>query len=104
MWFQNRETTMDIKSAFGIALKRARTSKKLTQEDFNDVSSRTFISSLERGKKSITLEKLDSLSKVLNIHPVTLLSMAYVLMSKNDDIEQLSENIKAELYEFLNSI
>ena len=41
---------MDIKDAFAIALKQARTANKLTQEDFSDISSRTYVSSLEYGR------------------------------------------------------
>lgn len=48
---------MDIKQAFALALKTVRKDRGLTQEDFSETSSRTYISTLERGKKSITLEK-----------------------------------------------
>lgn len=85
---------MDIKKAFGLALKKVRNSKVLTQEDFSEVSSRTYISSLERGKKSITLEKLDEIAKVLEIHPLALLSLTYLIydenLNPNDLINQLN--------------
>lgn len=42
------------------------------------VSSRTFISMLERGKTSPTLEKLDELCSVLEIHPATLVALTYM--------------------------
>jgi transcriptional regulator with XRE-family HTH domain len=69
---------MSLTKDFGKALKKARIARKLTQEDFSDVSSRTYMSSLERGIKSPTIEKLDSLSRQMNFHPVTLLTLAYL--------------------------
>ena len=40
---------MELKQSFGQALRILRTSRHLTQEDFSQVSSRTYLSSLERG-------------------------------------------------------
>jgi len=53
-------------------------SRGLTQEDFAIVSSRTYMSTLERGVYSPTLDKLQEISDVLRMHPLTLLSMAYM--------------------------
>lgn len=63
--------------AFGRALNMLRTARGLTQEDFSIVSSRTYISTLERGMKSPTLEKVGDISTLLKIHPLTLLVLAY---------------------------
>ena len=84
---------MDIKEAFGLALKKARNSKKLTQEEFSEISSRTYISSLERGKKSITLEKMEDISTVLNIHPLTLMFLTYSKPNENINFTELIELI-----------
>lgn len=40
---------MELNDAIGQALRNARVRKGLTQEDFGSISSRTYISSLERG-------------------------------------------------------
>jgi transcriptional regulator with XRE-family HTH domain len=93
---------MNIKEAFGLALKKTRNSEKLTQEDFSEVSSRTYISSLERGKKSITIEKLDQISKSLNIHPITLLSLTYLNYDKNLNVENLVSHIHQQLKKLSN--
>lgn len=69
---------MDIKMGFARALKLARDAKGLTQEDFCVVSSRTYVSALERGLKSPTLEKMEDLADKLEIHPLTLLALAYL--------------------------
>ena len=49
----------------------------MSQEDFSLVSSRTYVSSLERGLKSPTIQKVEELASVLNVHPLTLLALAY---------------------------
>lgn len=68
---------MELLTRFGAGLQLARKSRGLTQEDFSLVSSRTYLSSLERGKKSPTISKLEDLSSVLNLHPLSLLALAY---------------------------
>ena len=59
------------------ALKTVRKARGLSQEAFSDVSSRTYMSTLERDLKSPTLNKLAELCEVMEIHPLTLLTLAY---------------------------
>ena len=66
-----------IEYSIAQALKIVRKNRGLTQEDFSDVSSRTYMSALERDLKSPTLTKLVELCKVMDIHPITLLTLAY---------------------------
>lgn len=66
------------KPSIAEALRVARQARGLSQEAFSDVSSRTYMSSLERGLKSPTLHKLTELCDVMGIHPLTLLALAYV--------------------------
>lgn len=65
-------------SGFPQAMRLTRKAKGLTQEDFGVVSSRTYVSSVERGLKTPTLTKIDELAEVLGVHPLTLLTLAYV--------------------------
>lgn len=65
------------RNQFAKALKHARKLRQLSQEDFGLVSSRTYVSTLERGLKSPTLSKIDELAAVLSLHPLTLLTLAY---------------------------
>ncbi|EIU1413931.1 helix-turn-helix domain-containing protein [Pseudomonas aeruginosa] len=67
---------MDTKQAFGNALRMVRKQRRITQEDFSEVSSRTYLSSLERGIKNPTIDKVVELSGVLGVHPLTLLCIA----------------------------
>lgn len=75
---------MERRKGFATALRQLRMSKGLTQEDFSDVSSRTYLSSLERSMKSPTLEKVEEISGVIGVHPATLLILAY---SRAEDIK-----------------
>lgn len=90
---------MKTKLAFGKSLKELRMAKKVTQEDFSVVSSRTYISMLERGQKSPTLEKVEALAKVLKIHPLSLLFLTYQHAGGYRDIETLFKRIRSDLEE-----
>jgi transcriptional regulator with XRE-family HTH domain len=87
---------MTLRMYFAKALQTVRKHRDLTQEDFSDVSSRTYLSSLERGMKSPTLEKVEQLATVLNIHPVTLIGLAY-LMKEGMTVDELVNRLKSEI-------
>ncbi|GKX47823.1 helix-turn-helix domain-containing protein [Pectobacterium carotovorum] len=78
------------------ALRRIRKARGLSQEAFSDVSSRTYMSTLERDLKSPTLNKLAELCEVMEVHPLTLLTLAY---AGNDAqrIDQLLVQVRGEL-------
>ncbi|PPK73947.1 Xre family transcriptional regulator [Methylobacter tundripaludum] len=86
-----------MRVAFAKALKNARKSRELTQEDFSDVSSRTYLSSLERGKKSPTLDKLQTLAQTIGIHCLSLIALTYLYSEKEKDLETLLLRIKNEV-------
>jgi len=88
---------MKTRHAFGKSLKDLRKSKKVTQEDFSIVSSRTYVSTLERGQKSPTLDKVDELAKVLKIHPLSLLSLTYLYVAGNRDLDALLQRVRSDL-------
>jgi transcriptional regulator with XRE-family HTH domain len=87
---------MHINKAFGIALKEIRKEKQKTQEDFGIVSSRTYISTLERGLKSITIEKLEEIAEALGVHPITLLYRSYRIKDGSKNAEKLAEILKSD--------
>lgn len=86
---------MAEKHDIGQAIKTVRTVRGLSQEAFSDVSSRTYLSTLERGLKSPTLSKLAELCEAMQIHPLTLLTLAYA--GNNDQADQLLEQVRQEL-------
>ena len=84
------------------ALKTVRKARGLSQEAFSDVSSRTYMSTLERDLKSPTLNKLAELCEVMESHPLTLLTLAYAGDSprKADELlAQVRQELEAVLSE-----
>lgn len=88
---------MDTKQAFAKSLKELRLMKGVTQEGFSEVSSRTYISMLERGLRCPTLEKVDELAEVLGVHPLTLLCLTYLHAEGHQDLEQVFSYVRADL-------
>lgn len=84
------------------ALKAVRKARGLSQEAFSDVSSRTYLSSLERDLKSPTLSKLAELCEVMEVHPLTLLTLAYSGDSENQ-ADELLALVRQELEEINNN-
>lgn len=87
---------MAAKNSLAAALKTVRKARGLSQEAFSDVSSRTYMSSLERDLKSPTLNKLAELCEVMEIHPLTLLTLAYAGGGQRKT-DQLLEQVRVEL-------
>lgn len=87
------------KHDLGQAIKTVRAARGLSQEAFSDVSSRTYLSTLERGLKSPTLNKLAELCEVMDVHPLTLLTLAYA--GDGDEAERLLARVKEELVSVL---
>jgi transcriptional regulator with XRE-family HTH domain len=81
----------------GKAIWIVRKARGLTQEDFSDVSSRTYLSSLERDLKSPTLEKLAQLAGVLQVHPVTLVALSALTTAEAIAVDDLIAILDSEL-------
>jgi transcriptional regulator with XRE-family HTH domain len=88
---------MEVKQAFGLALRALRISRGLTQEDFALVSSRTFLSSLERGIKGATIEKVDELAGTIGVHPVSVIVACYLKKDPDIKLEDLLEQVRSDL-------
>jgi len=87
---------MPTKRSFPAALKLARKARGLSQEAFADVSSRTYLSTLERGIKSPTLNKLTAICQVLGVHPLTLLALSYT-GGNTAEVDALVAKVRREL-------
>lgn len=66
---------MTLKASFASVLRALRSKRNISQRDFADTTSRTYLSKLELGKSSITLDKLDQVSRRLELSPITLLTL-----------------------------
>lgn len=86
---------MAAKNSLATAIRTVRKARGLSQEAFSDVSSRTYMSSLERDLKSPTLHKLTELCEVMEVHPLTLLTLAYGGDSKG--VGEVIERVRREL-------
>ncbi|MNJ33735.1 helix-turn-helix domain-containing protein [Pseudomonas sp. B21-012] len=90
---------MEIREALGEALRRMRNLHGLTQEDFALVSSRTYVSALERGIKAPTLQKIDDLAGRIGIHPLSLIVTAYLLQDPDACMDGLISRLREEVIE-----
>jgi transcriptional regulator with XRE-family HTH domain len=86
---------MNLRKALGLAIRRVRKSRGLSQEAFDSVSSRTYLSTLERGIKNATLDKLDEIACVMEVHPAALVCLAYATKGKQKP-EIVIDEIAAE--------
>ncbi len=87
---------MAAKYKLSDALKTIRKARSLSQEDFSNVSSRTYMSTLERDLKSPTLSKLAELCEVMEVHPLTLLTLAYA-GTNTRKADQLLAQVRQEM-------
>jgi transcriptional regulator with XRE-family HTH domain len=81
-------------SSFATALRTARKARGVPQEAFDVISSRTYISALERGLKQPTIVKVDDLAGVLGLHPLTLLALSY---AKPGDVKRLLDVVQRQV-------
>jgi len=88
-------------SSFAQALRTARKARGIQQEEFDTISSRTYISALERGLKQPTITKIDALAGVLGLHPLTLLALSYGTKHSAAEVRRLLEHVQAEVEELL---
>ena len=82
---------MNTRQALARTLRKIRKARNLTQEDFGVVSSRTYLSSLERGLKSPTLDKIEAIAQVMTVHPATLILIAYAIAEDRDPSRTIDE-------------
>lgn len=84
---------------FGGALRYIRQTRHQSQEDLAAVSGRTYVSSLERNLQSPTLVKVGSFSGVLQVHPLTLLTLCYLRPRTTATARLLLCDVERELNE-----
>lgn len=103
LWFLVA-TTMTLRQALADAIRAFRKAKNLSQEDFSVVSSRTYLSSLERGQKSPTLDKLEQIANVLGVPVASIVLLAYAIQNGKTDIGSTIEDIVPEVKAAMRSI
>ncbi|MGE8327110.1 helix-turn-helix domain-containing protein [Pseudomonas urmiensis] len=88
---------MELKQAFGKAMRLLRKSKGFSQEAFGSHSSQTYLSQLEAGGKGPTLEMVHGLASVMNVHPLTILTQCYLFMDETATLDSVLERVRDEL-------
>lgn len=95
---------MNVKRAFGRAHRIIRRARHLSQDDLGaEVSSRSYISVLERGIKSPTLQKVIELAEQLTVHPLTLCALTYYFAGRSQSVSELMRTVEFEALEFLDT-
>ncbi|MBC3495756.1 helix-turn-helix domain-containing protein [Pseudomonas sp. SWRI100] len=89
---------MTLKASFANVLRALRSKRNITQRDFADTTSRTYLSKLELGKSSITLDKLEQISNRLELSPLTLLTLT-LSEDTGRSASDLMSKMRAELDE-----
>lgn len=87
---------MSLKNAFAAVLKAMRAGKGLTQRNLAEVSSRTYVSKLERAQSSPTLEMITALSGPLNVNTLTLVAITLCAES-GQSVDALLRRTQEEL-------
>lgn len=90
---------MERKVAFGLALRKTRMVKGLPQEAL--APSQAYVSEVEAGKKSPSLEKVEDLAVALGVHPVTLFARSFLV--EGEELTQLIDRVQHELRELTDS-
>lgn len=73
------------KRSFGIAVRMRRKHLDISQEQLADIAGlhRTYVGSVERGERNISLSNIHALARALNTTPSRLLSEAEEILKNN---------------------
>lgn len=86
---------MELREAFGQAVRQVRKEKGIQQEELGP--SQSYISDVERGLKSPSLVKIEEISAALGIDVVTLIARAALLQHQGLSAENLIARLQQEL-------
>lgn len=87
---------MSLKTGFATVLKAMRVSRGLTQKHMADTTSRTYMSKLEQGRSSPTIDKLTAISGALGLSPLTLFTLTLGVES-GQTIKTLVQHLEADI-------
>jgi transcriptional regulator with XRE-family HTH domain len=85
----------ELKRALGTSLRSYRQARDLPQEGLGP--SQPYISNVEAGRGSASLDKIEQMSEVLGIHPVSLIAAAYITSTERLNVDGLLDQIRMEL-------
>ncbi|MBK5012445.1 helix-turn-helix domain-containing protein [Pseudomonas sp. S60] len=90
---------MSLKTGFATVLKAMRVSRGLTHKHMAKASSRGYMSKLEQGRSSPTVDKLTVISDALGLSPLTLFTLFTLTLSveRGEPIDTLLQRLKADI-------
>lgn len=88
---------MELKQALGGVLKAYRLNRSFSQEGMGP--SQTYISNIERGRWSPSLDKIEQMSNVLGVHPASIIIAGYLTAEDGKSSDEILERIRTELKE-----
>jgi transcriptional regulator with XRE-family HTH domain len=84
-------------SPFGRALRFTRTTLQLQRIEFLAAANEQYVGTLERGVKSPTLNMVEKLSEVMQVHPLTLLALTYGVHANEGELEDLLVKVHSQI-------
>ncbi|ABE35883.1 helix-turn-helix domain-containing protein [Paraburkholderia xenovorans] len=87
---------MSIRLGLARGLRAARRMRGISQDGLG-VSSRTYLSALELGKQTPTLDKLDEIARAIGVHPLSVLYYAYAVDLTPQEVHALGRIVCSEI-------
>ena len=87
---------MPLRLGLGRGLRAARRLRGISQDGLG-VSSRTYLSALELGKQTPTLDKLDEIARAIGVHPLSVLNYAYLVGLTPQEVRELRRVVRSEI-------
>lgn len=87
----------ELKRALGASLRSYRLKRDVSQESLGP--SQPYISNLEAGRGSASIDKIEQMALVLGVHPVSIILAGYLRSSEEVDTEGVLSRIHSELKE-----
>ncbi|MFS0827258.1 MULTISPECIES: transcriptional regulator [Pseudomonas] len=83
---------MSLRNAYGSALKFLRMRRESTQDALGQAADRSYISRLETGERSVTIDVSHDIAHALGVEPLSLLVLAYAA-ERNQTPKQVVANL-----------
>ncbi|WP_090175917.1 helix-turn-helix domain-containing protein [Pseudomonas arsenicoxydans] len=88
---------LELKRAIGTCVKAYRLKKNIPQESLGP--SQPYISNLEAGRGSASIDKIEQMADILGIHPMSIIFAGYLTSNEDVTKEDLFDRIRKELAE-----
>lgn len=87
----------ELKRALGASIRSYRLKRGIVQEGMGP--SQTYISNLEAGRWSASIDKIEQMAEVLGVHPASIILAGYLSSGDSSSSDEVLERIREELRE-----